>query len=563
MKTQKKAAALYMRLSRDDEQRGESTSIINQRKLLQQEAAKHGYTKTIEYVDDGYSGTTFDRPGFMKMEQDIEGGKISCVIVKDQSRLGRHQLKVGSYVGIFFPKNGVRFISVTEGTDSDEGEDDFVGMRSLINEMYARDASRKVKAAYRAKSMSGEPISRPPYGYKLDPNNKNRWIIDKEAASVVRRIYALFLEGKGVDHIANTLSTELILNPTSYWREKGISISGVKFARSPYAWNNSSIAGILKKQEYCGDIINFKTQAISFYCKTRVETPQENQMVFYGVHEPIISREDFERVQQKRKESTRVKRSVTGKNIFSGLVKCATCGNNLHFHFSQSNNKITYFSCSHYNYGRRVCTATHYVRVDLLEKVVLADIQRLVKCGTLDEQGLAGALIAQISTQRDLKSVERQKRIETLRRRESDLDALISRVFEDSTLGRISSDRTYKLIADYESEQQGITAQLETLEAEAKKFADKVASVDDFVKLIRKQAKVTKLSKALVNRFIDKIVVHHAKPCEGKKLQHIELHYNYVGAVTLPESPVPQPKVSLNTRRGVVVEYAPVSVGAG
>jgi len=285
--------------------------------------------------------------------------------------------------------------------------------------------------------------------------------------------------------------------------------------------------------------------------------------VFYDVHEPIISREDFERVQQKLRESTRVKRSVTKKNIFSGLVKCATCGSNLHFHFSQSNNEITYFNCANYNSGRRICTATHYVRVDLLEKVVLTDIRRLVKLGMASEQSLADTLIAQVMTEHDLKSAERNRRIEALRRRDGELDALISRIYQDSTLGRVSSERAYKLMADYEDEQQGVVAQLETLEAEAQTFADRLASVDDFMKLIKRQAKITKLSKALLNRFIDKIVVHHARPFEGKKLQDIEIHYNFVGAVSLPETTAdPQPKVSLNTRKGVVVEYAPAGVGA-
>jgi len=556
--SRKQTAALYMRLSRDDEQRGESTSITNQRRLLQETAAKHGYTKTIEYVDNGYSGTNFNRPGFEKMEQDIVEGKVSCVIVKDESRLGRHQIQVSTYIGIFFPKHDIRFLSVTEGTDSDKGESEYVGMRSFINELYARDASKKVKAAYRAKSLAGEPISRPPYGYKIDPDNKKHWVIDEEAASVVRRIFALALEGKGVDHTANVLSNEMILNPTHYWNERGIGRGGIKFTRSPYAWNNSTVAGILTKQEYCGDVINFKTQAISFYCKTRRETPKEKQMVFYDVHEPIISREDFERVQEKRKENTRVKKSVTGKNMFSGLVKCATCDNNLHFHFSQSNNEITYFNCSHYNSGRRVCTATHYVRVDLLEKVVLGDIRRLVKYGIANEQELVDMLTDQISTARDLKSAERNKRIETLKRRDGELDALISRIYEDSALGRIPTERSYKLMADYESEQQGIVAQLEALEAEAQAFADKVASIDDFMGLIKQQAKVTRLSKALVNRFVEKIVVHHAQPSEGKRLQDIEIHYNYVGTVPLPDTPAsPLPKVSLNTRQGVVTEYAP------
>ena len=364
---------------------GESNSITNQRRLLEKVAAEMGYKGVREYIDDGISGTTFDRPAFIKMTEDISDGQIEAVLVKDMSRLGRDYLKVGHFTDLFFPENNVRFIAVNDGVDSNNGEDEFLPIRNIMNEWYARDVSRKVKAANRARGMSGEPLGLPPYGYMADPNGTKRWVVDEEAALVVRRIFEMGLSGMGTDQIADTLSSENILTPLAYWMSKGQKRRGRYVPKSPFTWSPSTIGGFFKAQEYCGDVINFKTVSKSYRSRKRVPNDPENMVVFKDVHEPIISREDFERLQAKRVNITRKRSSPTRRNIFTGIVRCPDCGANLTFNINSRNRDITFYKCKNYQSGTHVCSSTHYVRVDFLEKVVLADIRHIMKLVRVDE----------------------------------------------------------------------------------------------------------------------------------------------------------------------------------
>ena len=289
--------ALYCRLSRDDGTDNDSNSIVNQKKLLQKYAKEHGFSNTRSYVDDGYTGTNFNRPGFQKLLEDIEMGYVSVIIVKDMSRLGRDYLQVGYYTDTYFPDRNIRFIAVNDCVDSADGENELAPFRNVMNEMYARDISRKVRSSHRLRGNAGEPLSQPPYGYLKSPENKKKWIIDPEAAQVVQDIFRMCLEGKGNETIARILQERKVLIPMAYWREKGLGRGGTKAQPNPYKWCKSTIAKILAQQEYCGDVINFKTYSKSFKNKARIPNPEENWAVFKNVHEPIIDRETFEGVQ--------------------------------------------------------------------------------------------------------------------------------------------------------------------------------------------------------------------------------------------------------------------------
>ena len=317
--------ALYCRLSRDDGMEGDSNSVANQKKLLSKYAKENGFGNTRYYVDDGYTGTNFNRPGFQQMLEDMDMGYISTVIVKDMSRLGRDYLQVGYYTDTYFPDRNIRFIAINDCVDSADGENELAPFRNVMNEMYARDISRKVRSSHRIRGNSGEPLSQPPYGYMKSPDNKKRWVIDPEAAQVVRNIFRMCLEGKGNETIARILQENEVMIPMAYWQSKGLGRGGKRTQPNPYKWAKTTVAKILAQQEYCGDIINFKTYSKSFKNKTRLDNPEGNWVIFKGVHEPIIDRETFERVQELTKRTKRraPKKGSAEKNMICDLLYCA------------------------------------------------------------------------------------------------------------------------------------------------------------------------------------------------------------------------------------------------
>ena len=372
-------AFLYERLSRDDNLEGESYSIGNQKKLLAKVAKEKGYTNLVHFLDDGISGVTMDRPGFVEMIRQLEQGKAAAVFVKDLSRLGRNYIEVGRLTEEFFPDHDIRLVAVSDNIDTAEGENELAPIRNLFNEWYARDISKKRRISNKIKGNAGEPMGQPPYGYIKNPNDPRHWIVDDEAAQVVRRVYSMTLEGFGTEQIATQLEKDGVLTPRAYWLTKGIKRPGKGKQQPPTKWNSSTITKILSLQEYCGDILNFKTYSKSYKNKKRIDNDRENWVVFQDVHEAIIERAVYEQVQQKRGK-IRKRRTNNGEhNMFSGLLVCADCGSNLHFHFNQGNPEIKYFNCSNYKGNRGTCTATHYVRVDFLEEVVLGEIRRLTK----------------------------------------------------------------------------------------------------------------------------------------------------------------------------------------
>ena len=553
--------ALYCRLSRDDGAEGDSNSVANQKRLLQKYAKENSLGNTRFYVDDGYTGTNFNRPSFQKMIEDVEMGYVTAVIVKDMSRLGRDYLGVGYYTDTFFPEHNIRFIAVNDCVDSDDGENELAPFRNVMNEMYARDISRKVRSAHRIRGNSGEPLGQPPYGYRKDPLNKKHWIIDPEAAQVVRDIFRMCLEGKGNDTIARILQENGILNCTAYWHEKGIGRGSKKTQPNPYRWKNSTIRKILTQQEYCGDVINFKTYSKSYKNKKRIDNDRENWVVFKDVHEPIIDRAVWEQVQQKRGTRRRRRTNDGEKNMFSGLLVCADCGNNLHYHFNQGNPEIKYFNCSNYKGNRGTCTSTHYVRVDFLEQVVLGEIKRLTKFASHYEDDFAKAVMGSSQQSVALDRKLKEKELTLLQARDEELDGLFERIYEDNVSGKLSDDRFAKMSRRYEEEQKEVSEKIKTLRSEMDKLSSKAVTADMFISTVRKYTRAKALTPRMLNELIDRIEVHQAEKIDGEWVQHLTIHYNCVGAIFIPEVfPLPVPEVSVNTRKGVVVNYAPCHI---
>ena len=551
-------AFLYERLSRDDNLEGESYSIGNQKKLLAKVAKEKGYTNLVHFLDDGISGVTMDRPGFVEMICQLEQGKAAAVFVKDLSRLGRNYIEVGRLTEEFFPNHDIRLVAVSDNIDTAEGENELAPIRNLFNEWYARDISKKRRISNKIKGNAGEPMGQPPYGYIKDPNDPKHWIVDDEAAQVVRRVYSMTLEGFGTEQIAAQLEKDDVLTPRAYWLTKGIKRPGKGKQQPPTKWNSSTITKILSLQEYCGDILNFKTYSKSYKNKKRIDNDRENWVVFQDVHEAIIERAVYEQVQQKRGK-IRKRRTNNGEhNMFSGLLVCADCGSNLHFHFNQGNPEIKYFNCSNYKGNRGTCTSTHYVRVDFLEEVVLGEIRRLTKFASLYEDEFVKAVIghSQQAEQTDRKLKE--KELKTLLARDEELDGLFERVYEDNVSGKLSDDRFAKMSRRYEDEQKELSEKIKKLRSEIEKQSSRSMTTDMFIGLVRKYTRARKLTPRMLNELIEKIEVFNAEKIDGVWEQRLRIHYNCVGTIEIPTVlPIPIPEVSVNTRKGVVVNYAP------
>ena len=551
-------AFLYERLSRDDNLEGESYSIGNQKKLLAKVAKEKGYTNLVHFLDDGISGVTMDRPGFVEMICQLEQGKAAAVFVKDLSRLGRNYIEVGRLTEEFFPNHDIRLVAVSDNIDTAEGENELAPIRNLFNEWYARDISKKRRISNKIKGNAGEPMGQPPYGYIKDPNDPKHWIVDDEAAQVVRRVYSMTLEGFGTEQIAAQLEKDDVLTPRAYWLTKGIKRPGKGKQQPPTKWNSSTITKILSLQEYCGDILNFKTYSKSYKNKKRIDNDRENWVVFQDVHEAIIERAVYEQVQQKRGK-IRKRRTNNGEhNMFSGLLVCADCGSNLHFHFNQGNPEIKYFNCSNYKGNRGTCTSTHYVRVDFLEEVVLGEIRRLMKFASLYEDEFVKAVIGHSKQAEQTDRKLKEKELRTLLARDEELDGLFERIYEDNVSGKLSDDRFAKMSRRYEDEQKELSEKIKKLRSEIEKQSSRSMTTDMFIGLVRKYTRARKLTPRMLNELIEKIEVFNAEKIDGVWEQRLRIHYNCVGTIEIPTVlPIPIPEVSVNTRKGVVVNYAP------
>ena len=555
-------AALYCRLSRDDNMDSESNSIQNQRKILQKAAKDKGYTDTVFFVDDGITGTTMKRPGFQKMLTAIEAGYISAVFVKDLSRLGRNYIEVGKLTEEFFPLHDIRLVAVSDGVDSDEGEDDFTPFKNIMNEYYAKDISKKRRIVNKMKGNAGVPLSPPPYGYIKNPDDPRFWVVEPEAAEVVRRIYRMALEGYGLAETAAQLAADGVVNPTYYWRSRGTSRGGSKSTVEPTKWGHTTVKKILTLQEYCGDVINFKSYSKSYKMKKRIENPEENRAIFLNVHEAIIDRQTWEKVQALQKGTRRKKPTVTQEpSVFSGLLKCPECGGNLNFHFNQNNHDIKFFSCQNHNSGYRKCSKTHYIRLDFLEQVVLYEVKRLACFASEYENDFIKAMIGRSAKVAENTALRKQRELDTLTARDRELDMLFERLYEDNVAGKIDDARFAKMSKRYEQEQGENAKKIKALRLELKKDESKRMDIDDFLETVRRYTDATTITKRMVAELIDHIEVYHAEKQDGITNQRIVIHYNCIGAFDVPDRrKIPEADIIMETRKGVALSYAPEQV---
>ena len=555
-------AALYCRLSRDDNMDSESNSIQNQRKILQKAANDKGYTDTIFFVDDGITGTTMKRPGFQKMLTAIEAWYISAVFVKDLSRLGRNYIEVGKLTEEFFPLHDIRLVAVSDGVDSDEGEDDFTPFKNIMNEYYAKDISKKRRIVNKMKGNAGVPLSPPPYGYIKNPDDPRFWVVEPEAAEVVRRIYRMALEGYGLAETAAQLAADGVVNPTYYWRSRGTSRGGSKSTVEPTKWGHTTVKKILTLQEYCGDVINFKSYSKSYKMKKRIENPEENRAIFLNVHEAIIDRQTWEKVQALQKGTRRKKPTVTQEpSVFSGLLKCPECGGNLNFHFNQNNHDIKFFSCQNHNSGYRKCSKTHYIRLDFLEQVVLYEVKRLACFASEYENDFIKAMIGRSAKVAENTALRKQRELDALTARARELDMLFERLYEDNVAGKIDDARFAKMSKRYEQEQGENAKKIKALRLELKKDESKRMDIDDFLETVRRYTDATTITKRMVAELIDHIEVYHAEKQDGVTNQRVVIYYNCIGAFDVPDRrKIPEADIIMETRKGVALSYAPEQV---
>ena len=553
--------ALYCRLSKDDGQDAESNSISNQKTFLAQKAKEYGLTDTRYYVDDGYTGTNFNRPGFQKMLEDIELGYVTTVMVKDLSRLGRHYVEVGNYTDTYFPDHDVRFIAVNDMVDSDEGENELAPFRNVMNEMYARDISRKIRCSHRLRGNMGEPLSQPPYGYMKSPENKKRWIIDPEAAEIVRTIFHMALNGDGPETIARKLSERHVLVPTAYWEQQGIRRGGKRLIEDKCHWRVSTIQNILCKREYCGDIVNFKTYSKSFKNKKRLFNNEENWVIFRDVHEPIIDRNTFELVQRKLSNTKRRKPKPENgeKNIFTDLLVCADCGKKLWYHTNTINPDIHYFSCSNYVKDTRgTCKTRHYLRADAIELIVTNELKRLAALLECDEQAFATLL----QQQSEKEQLAEKKRIEAdLQKatfRSEQLITLYEKLYEDNLTGKVTDEWFSQLSQKYDRERLAVKAKIAEYRIRLDDLDLQKRGFEIFTAAIRKFMEMETLTAPLLWELIDHIDVYETEGTGKNRTQRITICYRFVGYL---EVPVPDDiLLALDMRRGVCVNYTSKAV---
>ena len=548
--------ALYCRLSRDDGTESESNSIGNQKKLLSQKAKEMGLTDTKYYVDDGYTGTNFNRPGFQQLIDDIEIGLVSVVMVKDLSRLGRDYVSVGNYTDSYFPEHNVRFIAVNDAIDSDEGESEIAPFKNILNEMYARDISKKIRSSHRLRGSMGEPLSQPPYGYMKSPENKKKWIIDPEAATVVKSIFKMCLDGKGNETIARELQENEVLIPMAYWRSKGLNRGGKKTQTNPYKWCKTTIQKILSQQEYCGDIINFKTYSKSFKNKTRYENSKENWAVFKDVNEPIIDRETFETVQKFiSKTKRRAPKKENGeRSIFNGLIYCGDCHSKMRYHTSTSNKEIHYFTCSDNKVDYRgKCLGRHYVRADALEEVVKLELRRLVEMLEIDESYFAQLLLRKNDEEREKDKKFLESELQKAIARSNTVSQLYEKLYEDNVLGKVSDEWFVELSHKYEKERMNLKAKIADTQYKIEELKNTNSEYEKFISAIRRFMQMDNLTSPLLRELIDHIDIFETEGTGKSRTQRIVIYYRFIGYIELPIA-TKQTHIA-DTRKGVAVEY--------
>ena len=525
--------ALYARLSQEDALDGESNSIANQKKILLKYAMDNGFPNPTFFIDDGVSGVTFDRPGWNEMIGLSEAGKVKKVIVKDMSRMGRDYLKVGYYTESFFAERDIRYIAINDGVDSDKGDNDFTPFRNLFNDFYARDTSKKIRAVMRSKGNAGEHLcTNPPYGYRKDPADKKKWIVDEEAAEVVKRIFDLCIAGKGPMQIAKMLTADKVLTVKAHYAKQ----NGRTMPDNPYRWSVESIRGILEHPEYTGCTVNFKTHSKSHKLKKRLQNAPENQRIFLNTQPAIIEEQVFERVQELRANKRRPAKQAERQGLFSGLLYCADCGSKLHFATGKNMTpEQDCYRCSKYKSNTGDCTM-HYIREETLKLFVLQRIFDVTAMFFDDIQSFQNMVYQQRFEEAE-KAVKRQKKeLEQARKRIAELDRIFKRIYEDDINGTISHERFLKLSAEYEAEQKELTEFVKVGQAAVDTYEQDRTDFDSFAAVIRKYVGIRELTPAIVNEFVKKIIVHAPDKSSGHRRQKIEIVWNFIGELEQDEN---------------------------
>mgnify|MGYP001705165963 FL=1 len=523
-----KITALYCRLSQDDMLQGESNSITNQKAILKKYAEDNGFSNTVYYVDDGVSGTTFERDGFKAMMADVEAGKVSTVITKDLSRLGRDYLKTGEYIEIIFPDYDVRYIAINDGVDTLKSENELMAFKNIFNDWYARDTSKKIRAVFKAKGQSGKPLSYPIYGYKRSETDKNLWVIDDETAEVVRKIFRLCIDGYGPAQIARILTEEGIPTPTAYALSQGRD-NGHKNAKLD-RWGSETISGILEKPEYCGHTVNFRTHVKSYKNKKRVNNPKEDWLIFENTHEPIITQQEFDLVQELRKNKRRPTKHEE-VNPFSGMVYCADCGKKMYLCRATSlTADQEHLKCSTYSLDKDACSA-HFIRTIVMKEIVLSELNKLlVNVRENEEEFVQAAMNNSVQNQSSELS-KAKKALKQSEKRIAELDRLFTRLYEDNVSGKISDERFAMMSAGYEVEQKNLKATVAGLTSFIDTAEQKSADVTAFIQVVQKYENITELTPEIMHELIEKIVVHAPDKSSGHRTQEIDIYYRFNVAV--------------------------------
>lgn len=525
-----KITAIYCRLSRDDELTGDSNSIVNQKAILKRYAKEQGFRNIQFFVDDGYSGANFNRPDWQRMISMVENDQIGVLIAKDMRRIGRNYLEVGLYTEMLFPEHNVRFIAVNSGVDSANQEDnDFTPFLNIINEFYVKDSSKKVKASMKQKGESGEYLTtNPPYGYMKDPDNKKRWIVDGEAAEVVKRIFALCLDGYGPSQIARILKEDKFITPTIHFQRTGRATRNTP-PDNLYDWDNKTVAGILERPEYQGHTVNFKTYKQSYKSKKTCYNPEEKWLVFENTHEAIIDADTWARVQELRKNKRRPTR--TGKtNMFSGIVRCADCGEKLYYCTSKNfEARQDHFVCSTSRLkGKEVCS-THFIRAVVLEQGVLAHMRWTIACVANHEEQFRKAMGAKQKAEAKKELAAKRRQLTQGERRIEELDRLFKRIYEDNANGKLSDSRFQMLSNDYEQEQEELREKLLRLNEEITEQEEQSENIDRFISKVQKYLDLDELTPSVLNNMVKAVYVHAPDKSKGHREQQIDISYDLVG----------------------------------
>ena len=546
--------ALYERLSRDDEQLGDSNSIVNQKKMLETYCEQNGYTNIVHYTDDGYSGGSFDRPDWKRLIEDIEAGKVGMVITKDMSRIGRNYLEVGYYTEIYFGQKNIRFIAIANGVDSEnQGSSEFAPFLNVMNEWYLRDCSRKIRATKQVIGNSGKHISsHAPYGYKKDPEDKHHWLVDEEAAEIVRRIYRLCIEGKGIQMIAKQLQADKIETPGYYQAKRSNGVYKNRLdVLDPYKWSGTMVKHILTKPDYLGYTVNFRTTSKSYKDKKSIQNPPEKWAVFEGTQEPIIDLETWQ-LCQKLLGTPRRCDTIEESNPFTGLVYCADCGEKMYNQRSRpftdsigtKHSGTDAYNCSTYKLSKKNkgkgCFA-HHISTNSLREIVLFTVRTVSQYAIANKDDFIARVREASAVQQDNTAKELKRKLNKDKRRYEELDVLYKRLYESYAVGKISEEKFDMLSSGYEQEQKELKISISEAENAVEQFEKDSVNIDAFLSLAAKYTDFSELTKPMINEFIDKIVVHAPDRSTGERIQEVEIYLNFVGNISIP-APEPTPE---------------------